>query len=214
MNMKKLPLLALVAIALSSCNLANIIPTADITMSLVNDGGAGISQIEITRIYEDLVVGTGEDQVTTPCAVNTGYTVQRMRVKAYARPGSTGVDIESFSVDYFSSDGNRIPTARGESFRGKLAVTVPSGIVCAEKPSDEEPNGCTINSPNAKYDYGRTVYGEGILPIDNDVVARIFADSSSEGSYASVLFEGRDTNGNFYSKLVSPITIVVYRVCQ
>ncbi len=212
MNMKILPLLIglVTLLVLSSCNLDNLIPTADINMSLVDGSEQTTSQVEIQRVFKDLKVG----DVTTPCALYTGYVVSKLRVKAYAKPGSLGVDLSSFSIDYYFANGDSIPTARSESFRGTIAMAVPSGVVCSDKPSEEEPNGCTVNSGTAKFDYGKTVMGEAFIPIDDDIVTRLEADTRNQGSYASILFDGTDSNGNYYSKLVSPVTIVVMNVCQ
>ncbi|MCA9836073.1 MAG: hypothetical protein KC422_04140 [Trueperaceae bacterium] len=212
MNMKILPLLAglILVIALSGCNLDNVFPTADINMSL-EAGDTTTSQIEIVKHFADLEV---DADTTVPCASFVSWSQTKLRVKAQARPGSIGANILGYSVDYYTADGNSIPTGTGESFRGSLSLRVPDGVVCSDKPSEEEPNGCTVNSDTAKFDYGQTVLSDAFIPIDSDVFARLDASATNEGSYASILFEGEDANGNYYSKLVSPITIVITASCD
>ena len=218
MNMKILPLLAglVILLALTSCNLDNLIPTADINMSLVSGGEGAASQIEITKFFEDLEV---DADTTVPCAAFTGWVQQKLRLKAQARPASIGANITGYSIDYFTANGDSIPTATGESFDGSLSLRVPDGVVCADVPSEEEPFGCSVNKgdeplDNPKFDYGPTVFSDSFAAIDSDVFARLDANASKEGAYASILFEGEDANGNYFSKLVSPVTIVFYAECQ
>jgi len=206
MKRNLLSLLAVMTVLLAGCNLTNVLPTADLVVALVDGPEAASSQITLTRSFSDLTDADGN--VIAECSVPTGYVVQSMRVKAFARPGSLGAYIENFSTDYFTAQGNRIATATGESFRGSLAMDVPAGLSCGEEATE-----CSLTS-GGTYANGPVVYGEGFSPIDDDVAAAIFASPTSEGSYASVQLEGTDYNGNYYSKLISPVTIVVFAVCE
>jgi hypothetical protein len=213
MNMKLLPLLVglVTLLALSSCNLDNLIPTADINMSLVDGSDGTVSQIEVTKHFADRKV---DADTTIPCADFVGWDQTKLRLKGQARPGSIGANISGYSIDYFTAKGDSIPTATSESMDGSLSLRVPDGVVCSDKPSEEEPNACTVNSGTAKFDYGLPVLSDSFVAIDSDVFARLDASATKEGSYASFLFEGEDANGNYFSKLVSPVTIVFFAVCD
>ncbi len=205
MKRNLLSLLAVITVLLAGCNLTNVLPTADLVVALVDGADEARSQITLTRTFVDLEDADGN--VIAECSVPSSYVIQSMRVKAFARPGSMGAYIENFSTDYFTAQGNRIATATGESFRGSLAMNVPPGLSCGEEATE-----CSLTS-GGTYTNGPVVYSAGISPIDDDVAGAIFASPTSEGSYASIQLEGTDYNGNYYSKLISPVTIVVFATC-
>ena len=151
----------------------------------------------------EIVVGVGPGgQITLPF----------IRVRAQARPGSIGAFIEGYSVDYFQADGEQELPSNGQSYRGVLSLTVDDGVICRETRSAPEPIDCDINDYDPEnpdrdfeYAYGDPAISDQFAPIDGEIAIALF---DTEGSYASIVIEGRDANGNDFSQRLSPVKIV------
>jgi hypothetical protein len=196
------------AVLLTSCNIFRIFPRADLNLSLIDGDDRTLSQIEFTEVFLD-------EEDGEPCSLFSGVRIQKPRLMANSRPGSIGVDIDKYSVDYFWADGDEIPTGSGEAFRGTLSLPVPDGVVCSEFPSNEEPHDCTINTPGATWAPGATVISQSFSPSGLDIYNQLAAaGSSGTGAYASIVVEGTDSNGNAYSRVLNPVTLVIFSVCE
>lgn len=186
---------------LAGCNLTKVFPTADLTLTLIDNTGETVrtvSQIEYTENY-------AKNADTDICEF-VGLTLpKRVRIQANTRPGSIGTTITGYAIDYFKADGTEVPTSTGESFRGSLGLTVPDGVVC---PADTT-GVCTLNTAGAEWAEGEIVRSAQFIAADGDVWAALSGDPTNEGAYASIVVNGTDANGNPYSQRLSPVTIII-----
>ena len=200
MNMKRIFLLAVTSLLLSSCNLTNLFPTVDLALGLTNgEGAVSESQLHIAKNY---VRNTDTNVLTFD-----GYTLYQVRLEASANPGSIGAIIDSYSIDYFLASGASVATDSGQSYRGALGLRVPDGVICREFRPDFEPVECTITTPGAEYAHGDVVFSQAFFPMDFDLAANLDAIPANEGAFAIITFEGRDANGNAFSQRLEPVTI-------
>ncbi len=205
MKLKYTLFLLTLTFLLSSCNLNNIFPTADINLSLVfGDSLVGTSDI--------IIVGTiTVDEETNTSSVS--YAIPEMRVAGRALPGSIGAHFGSWSIDYFGSDDKPIPTAPDKSYRGFLKLDVRPGIDCRDitKPVDD----CTVNSTDSYPALGELATSTAFSPVDGDVMNRLLATTNSgQYGYADIVLDGTDSNGNAYSKLIPHVKIIFRYVTE
>ena len=203
MRMKVLLAITISALLLSSCNLFQVVPRADIAYSLIDSSGDVASQIRVLKVFEK-----DED---TGLFVFVGYVLPFVRVQAQANPGSIGAVVERYSIDYFMPNGMPVPTDSGESYRGSLGMRVPAGVRCEKYPSDEEPNECTLFSEDAVFAPGVPIRSSAFAAIDTDIIGKLDGAPAAEGAFARITLEGRDANGNSYSTQLSPVTIAFFR---
>jgi hypothetical protein len=192
MKLKHTLFLLTLTLLLSSCNLTNILPTADINLALV---------------FGDSLTGTSDVVVSISGDATVGYsfTVPEMRVTGRALPGSLGAHFGSYSIDYFGSDDKPLKTAPGKSYRGILKLDVHPGIDCRDpaKPVDD----CTVNSADSYPALGELATSTALSPIDLDILTELLAVPGQYG-YADIVLDGTDSNGNAYSKLIPHVKII------
>ena len=203
MRMKVLLAITISALLLSSCNLFQVVPRADIVYSLIDSSGDVASQIRVLKVFE-----RDED---TGLFVVVGYVLPNVRIQAQANPGSIGVVIERYAIDFFMPNGMPVPTDSGESFRGLLGLRVPAGVRCEKYPSEEEPNECMLFSEDAVFAPGVPARSIAFSAIATDVIGKLDGAPAAEGAFARIIVEGRDANGNSYSAQLSPVTIAFFR---
>lgn len=194
---------------LAACNLTNVFPTADLTLTLIDQTGETLRTVSQIVFSENYVLDADTDvcefvSVTLPTSV---------RIQANARPGSIGTTITGYSIDYFKADGTEVATATGESYRGSLGLTVPDGVVCPATPEGQA-EVCTLNTPGAEWAEGEIVRSAQFIPADADIWSALSADPTRQGAYASIVVDGVDANGNPYSQRLSPVTIIITAECS
>jgi hypothetical protein len=205
------PLLLITAFLLTSCNIYQVLPRADLNLSL-----SPKAQIDIP-VEIDLVKNTRT------------FTFTDLVLEAQARPGSTGANIEKLAFEYFFSngtplhilmndkgtpikeDGTPVDATKGEKpvynpgqrFVVALSLPVSKGIACKTTPSEQCAQTSSDSYP-ALGDKGQSTSFSAISLPD----AVLFFDSGNySGAYATVTISGIDANGNAYSKELSPVTI-------
>jgi hypothetical protein len=193
-------LLVVTTVLLASCNVYQVLPRADLNISAIGGGGTTLSDIQIGVIIE-------EDETTG--AITRSYVIPSMAIQASARPGSIGVNLADYSLEYFNPNGNRIETASTTS-RGTLNLNVRPGILCRTTPITE----CTINSPDSYTAQSAVVQSTSFSAMDGDILSALVAlPNDADGSYALITVGGVDSNGNPYSFQLEPVR-VIFRVTQ
>jgi len=199
MKIKFSILIVLLTLLLASCsNSLQILPRADLNLSLSTGGESGMSQI-----MEDVEIDTEKGTVT--------FSTRASIITASAKSGSLGVDISSFTADYFYADGTQIETSTGASYRGNIGLHVPAGVLCPKPKEGDEALACTINTSGAVAAPGPSVSSIGVNFLPWDIVGKLWNESdgiSRPGAYAIISVEGTDSNGNHFSKQMEPATIV------
>ena len=189
----------LLAFVLAGCNLTNVFPTVDLNVEIVGDSG---SELVITSNFTKFERDQPYELVST--------TIPSIQLEASAKAGSIGAYIETYAIDYFLVDGTQVTTPTGDSKRGRVGLRVRGGFNCTVTPEEE----CTVNS--TRVEGGATlsdaypapsepVLSRPFAPIEGEV-ADLFRDTLD--SYASIVLEGTDVNGNSFSKFISPVTII------
>jgi hypothetical protein len=178
------------AFLLPGCNLTQIFPRADVNLALVNgDSLVGASEIVV-------LVG----QTTTG---DLAFTIPQLRVAGRALPGSIGAYFGSYAIDYFDSDDNPIQTAPDKSYRGVVKLDIRPGIACPPPTTIDE---CSVNTPGSYPALGELATSTAFSPLDGDVLEDLLASPGSYG-YADIVLDGKDANGNAYSKLIPHVKI-------
>ncbi len=197
---RNLLILTATALLLASCNVYQVLPRADLNISAIGAGGATLSDIQIgVRLTTNPTTGV----------VTATYIIPSVAVEASARPGSIGVNLTDYSLDYFTPTGQRIETASTTS-RGTLSMTVPAGRLCTSTPAAQ----CSINSPDSYPAQGLKVQSTSFSSMDGDILDALIAlPNDADGSYALITVSGSDTNGNPYSFQLEPVR-VIFRVTQ
>jgi hypothetical protein len=183
-------LILLLAFLLSSCNLTQVFPRADVNLALVNgDSLTGTS---------DIIIQVSIDEETGAAT----YTIPELRVAGRALPGSIGAHFDSYSIDYFGSDDTPLQTAPDKSYRGVVKLDIRPGIACTSTPLDD----CSVNSVDSYPALGELATSTAFSPLDGDILNELFAVPGDYG-YADIVLEGKDANGNAYSKLIPHVKI-------
>jgi hypothetical protein len=182
---------------LSSCNLTQVFPRADVNLSLVfGDNATGTS---------DIVIGVIVDEET---GAVEGYVLPEMRIAGRALPGSIGAHFSSYSIDYFGSDDKPLQTAPNKSYRGSIKLDIRPGIACTTTPIDD----CSVNSADSYPALGELATSTAFSPLDSDIRAALLSQPGNYG-YADIVLDGKDANGNAYSKLI-PHVKIIFRVTE
>jgi hypothetical protein len=197
-HLRTFPLLLITALLLTSCNIYQVLPRADLNVSVVggggSSGGAKLSDIMIgVKIVKDEKTG-----VTT-----TTYVIPEIALAASARPGSIGVNLSEYSMDYFDPNGNQLKTVSSTT-KGTLNMTVTPGVQCPPATVN-----CTLNSKDSYYAQGTEATSTSFSALDGDILNALIAlPDDSDGSYAVISVSGIDTNGNTYTKKLEPVRII------
>jgi hypothetical protein len=188
-HLRFLPLLLITAFLLTSCNIYQLLPRADLNISLADNQSQMQVDVAIRR-------GTGDRT----------FTVNKVALQANARPGSLGADLSDFEIEYFYADGTKFETTGIGTFKGKLSMSVPSGVACN---AGSVP--CEVSSPDSYYTTGPTILSGAFAPIAGADAIKLYDGAKSEaGSYATITVRGIDSNGNAYSGVLTPVTINFY----
>jgi hypothetical protein len=122
-----------------------------------------------------------------------------------ARPGSLGVNLEGYSLEYFYSDGT--PVIPGDSMMmvsESALPTVPPGIFCEPTDGSTPPtipvqppsiiSDCSINNPNAVFAPGAPVSFTVLNPLPPRIAYELFCDLRPDvGAYARMTIFGQDS---------------------
>jgi len=199
MKIKFSILILLIALLLASCgNQLKVLPQADINLSIAT-GEEGAS----SQIREDVTIDTEKGTIE--------FLTEGSSLVASANSGSLGVNINSYTIDYFYADGTQIETATGASYRGNIALKVPGGWLCPKPAEGEAVLVCDVNTKGSVPATGPTVSSNSFSPMAGDIIGKLWNESdgiSRSGAYAMISVEGTDANGNHYSKKMEPVTIV------
>lgn len=201
-HVRNLLFLVVTAFLLTSCNLYQLIPRADINVSL----------IDVTTSFPNY----NRTQIRIAPSVNeagvVSYAVEPVRVLANANPGSMGAVISDYSISYFYANGTAIATGSGQPFRGSLILRVPGGFKCpgvTDNGTGDSYGKCSINTEGAETTTGDNVVSGSFYPIDSDIVTTLATGTQSRNeAYAVITLGGKDANGNDYSIVLDPVTIV------
>jgi hypothetical protein len=191
-------LLLATALLLTSCNIYQVLPRADLNISVIggggSSGGAKLSDIMIgVKIVKDEKTGV---QTTT-------YIIPEIALAASARPGSIGVNLSDYTMNYFDPNGNQLQTASSTT-KGTLNMTLTPGVQCPPGTVN-----CTLNSKDSYYAQGTEATSTSFSALDGDILNALLAlPNDSDGSYAIISVSGVDTNGNQYTKELEPVRIV------
>jgi hypothetical protein len=203
--------LAITAFLLTSCNITQLLPRADLNLSL-----SPKAQIDIPVEF-DLTLGTRTFQFTD------------LVLEAQARPGSIAANIEKLEFEYFYSngtplhiltndrgtpvkeDGTLVDVSKGEKlvynpgqrFVVSLSLPVPDGFACKDTPDAR----CTAASADSYASQGKKEPSTSFSAISLPDAVLFFDSNNYSGAYAAVKVIGVDGNGNPYSKVLSPVTI-------
>ncbi len=203
-HLRNLSFLLVTAFLLTSCNLYQVLPRADINVSLI-DATTTAPNYNRTQIRVNPVVNTTTGART--------FTIEPVRVLASARSGSMGANITDFSISYFYGDGTAIPTGSGQPLRGSVALRVPAGLRCPGVAPDNGTGSssgqCTVNTAGVQFVAGENVVSGSFYAIDADVILTLDTGTKSRNeAYAVITLSGLDDNGNAYSKTLDPVTII------
>ena len=147
-------------------------------------------------------------------------SAQEAVVTLSARPGSLGVDVEGYSLEYFYADGT--PVIPGDSMmmvsEGAFP-TVPPGIFCQPLEGGTPPTVpvgpetpitiCSVNNPNAVFAPGTPVNFTVLNALPQRIIYEVFCDLRPDvGAYARLTIFGQDSlRRNFTLEVPSiPIT--------
>jgi hypothetical protein len=203
-HLRKFSFLLVTAFLLTSCNLYQVLPRADINVSLI-DTTTVVPNYNRTQIRVAPVVNTTTGAVS--------YVIEPVRFLANANPGSMAATITDYSISYFYGDGSAIPTGSGQPFRGSVILRVPAGLKCPDILPDDGTGSsygkCTINTAGSQFVAGDNVVSGSFFPIDSDIVITLASGTKSRNeAYAEITLSGLDSSGNAYSKKLDPVTIV------
>jgi hypothetical protein len=196
------PLLLVTALLLTSCNIYQVLPRADLNISVVGGGGTSGG-----ATLSDIMIGVKIEEDEQTGARTVTYIIPEIALTASARPGSIGANLSAYSIDYFNPSGSRIETASSTT-RGTLNINVTPGVQC--------PSGtvnCTLNSKDSYYAQGTPATSTSFSALDGDILNALLALPDSDGSYAVISVSGVDTNGNEYTKTLEPVRII-FRVVE
>jgi hypothetical protein len=183
---------------LSSCNLTQVFPRADVNLSLVS-GDSSTST-------SDVVIGVQVDDETGSVE---GYVIPQMRVAGRALPGSIGAHFGSYSIDFFGSDDAPLTTAPDKSYRGVVKLDIRPGIACPTPITIDE---CNVNTAGSYPALGELATSTAFSPLDGDILSALLNEPGEYG-YADIVLDGKDANGNAYSKLI-PHVKIIFRVTE
>ena len=195
----------LLALILAGCNLTTPYPRVELSFTVL---GQALGSSEVGALT-DIVVGTNFVRDTeTDTLTFENYTLPQIGLRAQAKPGSIGAYIETYSIEYALVDGEQQLPESGQSSRGVLGLQVDDGIICRETRPEIEPIDCDINSPEAEYAIGDPATSLSFAAISGEM-ARILGGTVD--SYAIIVLEGLDANGNSFSQRLDPLKIS-YRI--
>ncbi|MGL4609933.1 MAG: hypothetical protein ACRCYY_09655 [Trueperaceae bacterium] len=201
---RNLFLLLITGLLLTSCNFNQLLPRAELVVSLI-DSSSTAPNFNETQI--EVGTATGADG-TSP-----SFTIQSVRFMASAKAGSMGATITDYEILYYYADGSPAPTASGQSFRGSLSLRVPAGIKCPEVAPDDETGSssgqCSVNTEGVDFAAGERVVSGSFLPIDIDVINTLYTGQAARNeAFANITLSGQDDNGNPFATELGPVSII------
>lgn len=169
-------------------------------------------EIQPTQISYTVTV-TEEEDDDGNVTFRYDLQVESVILSANARPGSIGVTLTGYTVDYYYGDGMPVPLPPNARFAGSLTMRILPGLICDDlytrEPEDPVFRDCTVNSDGASFQAGPTEVSSPFLPLDPDTgYTMFFAPRSIEGSYAIITLTGVDALNRPFSKVLNPITII------
>ena len=132
------------------------------------------------------------------------FVLPEISLIAQAKPGSLGAYVETYSIEYALVDGEQQLPASGQSSRGVLGLQIDDGVICREARPDIEPIDCDINSSEAEYAIGDPATSRNFSAISSEMASIL---RGTVDSYAIIVLEGLDANGNSFSQRLDPLKI-------
>jgi hypothetical protein len=188
---RRLTLLVPLGLVLAGCGEWELTQNADLNVN-----------IEPARLQYTATI----EQDATTGSVSLGFeSTGDAVVTLSARPGSLGVDLEGYSLEYFYSDGT--PVIPGDSMMmvsESALPTVPAGVVCEETSSQF----CNINSRDASFAPGEPVAFTVLNALPPRITYEVFCDLRPDvGAYARMTIFGQDSLRRDFTLVIPSIPI-------
>lgn len=136
-----------------------------------------------------------------------------------ARPGSLGVNLEGYSLEYFYADGTSVIPGDSMMMVSDSALpVVPPGIFCEPLDSGVPPTIpvepvtpipiCSVNNPNAVFAPGTPVSFTVLNALPQRIIYEVFCDLRPDvGAYARMTIFGQDSLRRDFTLVVPSIPI-------
>lgn len=202
---RRLTLLVPLGLVLAGCGEWELTQNADLNVNIEP------ARLEYTADIE-------QDQETGSISISF-ESAQEAVVTLSARPGSLGVNLEGYSLEYFYADGT--PVIPGDSMmmvsEGALP-TVPPGIFCQPLGEGEPPTVpvppatpitiCSINNPNAVFAPGAPVSFTVLNALPQRIIYEVFCDLRPDvGAYARMTIFGQDSLRRDFTLVIPSVPI-------
>ncbi|MEM6429794.1 MAG: hypothetical protein AAF708_11180 [Deinococcota bacterium] len=176
--------------------------------------------ISPSQLSYEAELTTSEDGGSSLSFVTPATNSTNPIITLNTRPGSLGVDLEGYGLEYFYADGT--PVIPGDSMtmvNDAALPTVPPGIFC-EGGEDGPGNPtvpvtptdpvtvCSVNSPDAVFAPGTPVSFTVVNGVPSRISYELFCDLRPDvGAYARMTIFGKDSLRRDFSLEISSIPI-------